>query len=297
MAPSLEQPHSAELADAWKDLVIRTFGWREHDEFVRVPSLLGRPTLSYLPLLNYTDLGREQAKTLAESAAGRPHLIRALDPGGRFQPGAPVTLRLGLARRSEDQVWKESLSAKCRNQVRKADKSPIATRSGRDPALIHDFYSLLARTLHHYGAPILPRTLFEAMPGRVETTYYLTYHQDRPIAGLVAVADGALSWVPWAASDRAYLRFCPNHQAYWRAIRDTLERGAEVFDFGRSPYGGNTYRFKVQWGAEPLAISLLTHHQANVYSKYRLAQRFWQMAPETLVDRLGPHLCRFLADY
>ncbi len=298
MAPFLEQPHSAEFAAAWKALAMEVFGWQPQGEFVRVPSLLGRPTLSYLPLLNYTDLGREEATALAEGVAGRPHQIRVLDPDQReLKPRTPVTLRLELAGRIEEQVWKRSLSSKCRNQIRKAEKSPITTRSGCSEALVRDFHTLLARTHHRHGSPVLPRALFEAMAGRIATTYYLTYHDQRPIAGLVAVEDDGLTWVPWAASDRACLRFCPNHQAYWRAVRDALERGARVFDFGRSPYGGNTYRFKVQWGAEPLAISLLTHDRADVYSRYQLAQRLWRMAPGPLVDRLGPRLCRFLADY
>ncbi len=293
-----EQPHSAEFVAAWKALVMPTFGWRAHGELVRVPSLFGRPTLSYLPLLNYTDLGPEQAATLAESVAGRPYQIRILDPDRReFRPQAQVTLRLELAQRSQDEVWKHSLRSKCRNQVRKADKSPIATRTGSDPALVRDFCDLLARTHHRHGMPMLPRALFEAMPEQLAAVFYLTYHGERSIAGLVAIPDGGLLWVPWAASDRAYLRFCPNHQIYWRAICDALERGVKAFDFGRSAYGGNTYRFKVQWGAKPVAISVLSSESADVYSRYQLAQRLWRAAPKALVDRVGPILCRFLADF
>ncbi len=294
----MAQPHSADFTAAWKALVTETFGWRTEGEFVRVPSLLGRPTLSYLPLLNYTDLDRETASSLAERAAGRQYQIRVLDPDQQnFRAHDPVTLRLGLANRGQEEVWKESLKSKCRNQVRKAQKSPITIRVGRDARLIHDFCDLLARTHHRYGMPMLPRKLFEGMPEHLTVTFYLADHQERPIAGLVAIQDQDLLWVPWAASERAYLRFCPNHRIYWRTIRDALERGVKVFDFGRSPHGGNTYRFKTQWGAGPIALSVQSSETANVYSRYQLAQRLWRSAPRALVDRVGPRLCKYLVDF
>ncbi len=294
----MAQPHSADFIAAWKALTTETFGWRTEGKFVRVRSLSGRLTLSYLPLLNYTDLDREAAASLAESAAGRHHQIRILDPDQQdLRDHDPVTLRLDLARRDPEDVWKGSLHSKCRNQVRKARKSPIITRAGRDAALIRDFCELLADTHHRYGMPMLPRKLFEEMPEHLTVTFYLADHDERPIAGLVAIQDRDLLWVPWAASDRAYLRFCPNHRIYWRAIRDALEREVRVFDFGRSPYGGSTYRFKTQWGAEPIALSVQSSAAADVYSRYHLAQRLWRSAPRALVDRVGPRLCKYLADF
>ncbi len=295
--PALGAPHSRRFATAWRSLVTEVFGWRQEEAWVRVPALLGQPTLSYLPLLNYTDLSPAEARELAAATGSRPYQIRLLDPGREAKAGEPVVLRLDLGDLSADQLWRTRLGSKCRNQIRKADRSPIATRSGHDPSLIGDFYALLGRTLHRYGAPILPRALFDALPQALDVRYYVTYHDGRPIAALVAVADRHLVWVPWAASERPYLRFCPNHQAYWQAIRDGLESGKRLFDFGRSPHGGNTYRFKVQWGATAVAVAHLTSEPENVYRKYHLAQRLWRMAPRPVVDAVGPFLTRYLADY
>jgi lipid II:glycine glycyltransferase (peptidoglycan interpeptide bridge formation enzyme) len=36
---------------------------------------------------------------------------------------------------------------------------------------------------------------------------------------------------------------------YWTMIRDSIERGYKVFDFGRSTPNEGTYNFKKQWGA------------------------------------------------
>lgn len=308
---SLGQPHSGELVTVWRSIVTDVFGWRTEGEFVRVPSLTGRATLVYLPLLSYTDKTAEEAAALAEQAGSRPYGIRALAPGdepreetpageipaGEIPAGEPVVLRLPLARRDAEHVWRSGLRSKCRNQVRKARRSPIETRSGGSAELIGDFHRLLARTSHRYGAPLLPRALFDALVERLDARVYVTYAGERPIASLIAIADGGIVWVPWAASDRAYLRYCPNHHAYWRAIRDALEEKRALFDFGRSPAGGRTYRFKIQWGAVPVRLSLLSSSPTDVYGKYRLAQRLWRAAPGPLVDALGPRLVRYLADY
>ena len=263
-----------------------------------MPGLLRSGTLTYLPLLNYTDLSPREAESLAATTQAHRYGIRALAPeAGEPEAGDPVVMRLDLTGLSEAEVWKDRLGSKCRNQVRKAQRSPIVTRSGTDRGLIDDFYRLMCRTMHFYGSPIHPRALFEAIARHLECRYYVTYLRGRPIAALVGIRDGNTVWVPWAASDRQSLDLCPNHQTYWQAISDSISSGADLFDFGRSPFRGPTWRFKVQWGAKAVPLQLLTSHPSDVYGKYRLAQVLWRRLPRFAADRLGPFLTRFLADY
>lgn len=295
---ALRRPHSHEFVADWRELVIGVFGWQCDDRCIRVPSLTGRPTRSYLPLLNYTDLTPDDACRLARSIENTDYLIRALAPADvSLQPGAPVTLRLNVAGRGEDGVWKDSLDAKCRNQVRKSQRSGLTIRAGRERRLRDDFHALLAGTMHHYGAPLLPRRLFDLLPERFDVSYYVAYHQATPAAAIVAISDHRLVWVPWAASNRSLRRLCPNHLLYWAAISDAIERQADIFDFGRSPYGGPTHRFKRQWGAQPIGLDMLSPKRQNPYGKYRQAQAVWRVLPRTLVDRIGPRLCKYLVDY
>lgn len=295
---ALGTPHSPKFVADWRELVIDVFGWQRDDRCVRVPSLTGRPARSYLPLLNYTDLMPDEARQLAENIDNSDFLIRALAPrDASLHPGAPVTLRLNLAGRADQDVWKNSLNAKCRNQVRKSQRSGLTVRSGRERKLRDDFHALLARTMHHYGAPLLPRRLFDLLPEHIDVSYYVAYHQATPAAGIVAIPDDRLVWVPWAASNRSLRQLCPNHLVYWTAIRDAVGRKADLFDFGRSPYGGPTHRFKRQWGAQPIGLDILSSKRQNPYRKFRQAQAVWRALPRTLVDRIGPRLCKYLVDY
>lgn len=294
----LHKPHSERFVTAWKSLVMDVFRWRAEGPFVCVPSLSGGRTLSYLPLLSYSDLTPAGANEMADQTNGRNFLIRVLSPQTTSPKiDDPVTMRLPLAGRSADAVWTSSLKPACRRHVRKSQRGQLSVSAGRDETHIGDFLSLLSRTLHRYGAPMLPADLFDELAYRLDAVFYKVTLDNRPVASMVALRDEDIVWVPWVASDRKYFRYCPNHLMYWRAIEDAIAGGAAVFDFGRSPYGGNTYRFKTQWGAQPVAINLFAREPISIYSKFNMARRLWRLAPRPLADYLGPRLCRYLAAY
>ena len=294
---SLHRPHSPDFVAAWRRLAVAAFGWRTRGPFVIVPSLFGRVTLSYLPLLTYTDATPATLGELIARAEGASYLIRLLaDDAPPFSPGQPVTLRLALAGRDAGAIW-TGLRPECRNRVRKARRNGISLRRGRDPALIDDFHGQLARTLHRHGAPLLPRDFFARFPHEVEATYHVAYAAERPIAGLVAVRDGDLVWVPWVATDPEARPFCATDLLYWQSIGDAADAGATIFDFGRSPFGGGTHRFKAKWGAEPVALRWVAPRPIDVYRRFAAARTIWRAVPRPLTDRMGPKLCRYLPDY
>ena len=60
--------------------------------------------------------------------------------------------------------------------------------------------------------------------------------------------------IPWASSIRDFNPLCPNHLLYWHAMETAVAEGVDVFDFGRSTPGEGTFKFKEQWGAEPVPL-------------------------------------------
>jgi len=73
-----------------------------------------------------------------------------------------------------------------------------------------------------------------------------------------------------------------------------------VFDFGRSTPGEGTYKFKEQWGAEPVALHweywLATGDappdQSPKNPKFRLAIESWKRLPLWLANAVGPSIVR-----
>jgi len=290
--------HSAAFMERWRDMLVRTCGFSVHDGYVVMRDVLGHRVVSYLPLLNYTDKTSEVLAGELRELGVPCYIGRALNPQVReFSVNDPVTMRLPLSPAAEpDLLWKERFDAKLRNQIRKAQKGGLDLQVSQATTQAEDFYGLYRRRMHELGSPSLDYEVFEQLPGFVDTSFYVVYLDNRPVAGLVMVYDGPLAWVPWAASDRRYIRYCPNHLMYWQAIQDAQRAGSLVFDFGRSPYSGETYRFKYQWGARPVKVDILKPHSDDPYTKYALAAAVWKRLPAMLVDRLGPVLCRHLPD-
>ena len=127
---------------------------------------------------------------------------------------------------------------------------------------------------------------------------------EKPVGGLVAIDFAGAVTVPWASTLREERHRCPNNQIYWEALRWAIERGAREFDFGRSPIGGGTYRFKRGWGAKerPLAWKRLSPAGDRLAAKaagdsalLRRLSAIWSRLPVPVTTRLGPRLRRLIS--
>src|SRR5690606_23532319 len=127
------------------------------------------------------------------------------------------------------------------------------------------------------------------------------------VDGHAVAASIVLGWrerleVPWAASLRAADRYGVNMFLYWSMLKYAEEAGYRVFDFGRSTRDSGTFRFKKQWGAEP--VQLCWHYwmrdggeppQLNAHNpRYRAAVAMWRRLPVWAANVLGPRLVKNL---
>jgi lipid II:glycine glycyltransferase (peptidoglycan interpeptide bridge formation enzyme) len=89
---------------------------------------------------------------------------------------------------------------------------------------------------------------------------------------------------------------------YWKVLEFAVQQGFDVFDFGRCSQDAGTYRFKQQWGAQPLKLywdyvlpdgeKLPALNPDN--PKFRLMIAVWQRLPVMLTNLLGPHIVKRL---
>jgi hypothetical protein len=86
---------------------------------------------------------------------------------------------------------------------------------------------------------------------------------------------------------------------YWNLLQRAIERGSQVFDFGRSTMNEGTFAFKKQWGAKPSPAVwqyYVRKGQCDAMrpdnTKFSMAIRVWQRLPLALTNYLGPRIVR-----
>ncbi len=131
--------HSKEFINKWKNVLKELYNYEKYMDFVVVPSIFGKKTLTYLPLLNYSDRLSDNIDDLLELAKDNNYQIRTLNPNYKdFKENDTVTMRLNL-NADIDMIFNNSIKSKCRNQIRKAQKSDISIKIGNEINLINDF--------------------------------------------------------------------------------------------------------------------------------------------------------------
>ena len=204
------------------------------------------------------------------------------------------TLILALESTPEAQ-W-EAFPFKMRNHIRKAQKSGLATRWGRDQ--VGAWHRVMLENMRDLGTPLQGLDYFRRWLAAYGTDADLgvVWRGARPIAALSMVrhADGMVN--PWASSLRAYRALCPGHLIYWEAIQRSIRLGLRWFEFGRSQWKSPTFDFKRAWGAEPVPLYyqyVLGRGAAipgleDQKHAFALAVRVWQHLPLPAARALGP---------
>jgi FemAB-related protein (PEP-CTERM system-associated) len=305
----------------WREVFGRAFGheavylaaWRNRRlvgilPMVQIKSLLFGRTLTSLPFVNYGGViadSTEAALALTEAAEAEARARRCSHVEMRHVeakfPHLPrkqhkVAMRLALT----PGMW-DGLDRKVRNQIRKAEKSGLTVERG-GAELVGDFYDVFARNMRDLGTPVYSRRLFEEVmavfPER--TRLHVVRLNGRAVAAGLTYRTPRMAQLPWASSIREFNSLCPNTLLYWDAIQYAAEAGCELVDLGRSTPGEGTFKFKQQWGAQPVPLNWeyqLVNEGAlpNVSPanpKFHLAISIWQKLPLAWTLKVGPRIVR-----
>jgi serine/alanine adding enzyme len=312
----------------WKNVIEKSFGHKTYYLFaedgdgqihgilplVNLNSFLFGNFMISMPYFNYGGICADREEAAAE-------LLDAAIDIAEKQKAAHIELRHSLPMKPEmpsktskvsmrlkltedtDELWK-SFSSKLRSQIRRPAKEGMHASLGGEEKL-DDFYSVFAANMRDLGTPVYGKYFFRNILGEFpESTRICVVHTK---AGK-AVASGFLVGfkqtleIPWASSLKSHNSYSPNMLLYWTSIKYACESGHHTFDFGRSTPGEGTFRFKEQWGSEPVqlywnywlrnggAMPELNPHNP----KYRLAISVWRKLPLSLTKLLGPSIVRNL---
>lgn len=202
-----------------------------------------------------------------------------------------------------DTLWKQ-LGSKLRAQVKKSQEAKLTWSTGGID-LLDDFYKVFAIHMRDLGTPVYSKAFFANILRLAPGKPVIVVGHDRqgsPVSVAFLLQFGDRMEVPWASTLRRANRSNANMALYWHMLQLACQRGCNVFDFGRSSRDANTYRFKKQWGAQP--VDLYWHYwladgveppRLNPDNpKYRLAIAAWKRMPVWMSILIGPSIVKNL---
>jgi FemAB-related protein (PEP-CTERM system-associated) len=198
-------------------------------------------------------------------------------------------------------LWK-NLNAKVRNQIRKGEKNNLWIEHGATEKL-DDFYAVFSTNMRDLGTPVYSIKFFRNILEQFEASkIFVVYSEEKPIASGMVMGRKERLEIPWASSLREYHHLCGNMFMYWHILKYACESGYSQFDFGRCTPEESTYRFKKQWGAQPVQLNW-QYWLANGKPlpeinpdnpKYRTAIKIWQKLPVGVTKLLGPKIVKYI---
>lgn len=176
--------------------------------------------------------------------------------------------------------------------------------SARHDGSVEDFYRVYAESVRNLGTPVLPRRWYAALNEVFGKDCEVTVvsHQDQSVAAVMSFyfRDEVH---PYYGGSVAHGRdLAANDFMYWSVMQRAVERGARLFDFGRSKHDTGSYHFKKHWGFEPQPLPYAYHlvrarevpNVSPTNRKYSLFIKAWQRLPLPVADMLGPWLAKDL---
>lgn len=196
------------------------------------------------------------------------------------------------------------LGAKLRSQVRRGAREGFQLRFGADMKLLEGFYRVFARNMRDLGTPVYAIDAFAEVLRLwpEQATLLVAWKGAKPVGGALLMRYNDVLEIPWASTLREYNSVSLNMLLYRHALEFAIESRCRYFDFGRSTEGSGTFRFKRQWGAQP--VRHYWHYWLRDNEKlpgltpqnprYRFLIGCWQRMPVALTRVLGPAIVRSL---
>lgn len=287
---------------------------------MEVPRLGGAPRLVSLPFsyaagplaadpgVSHTLV--ERAGALARERRAHRLEIKARNPAEPPLEGFQRILRYHTYRiplaGGEEAVWEGLHADSTRRSIKKGLREGAMVEPADGEAAWTEMAIVNERTAHRHGTPAPPRRFFveacRSLQGAGRADLYLARAPGGVLLGGIVVYKGPTEWIyAFGASDPSASPYRATHLLIWRAIRDAIAAGMEVFDLGRaSPEQTGLVEFKRRWGGQPVPLAYDywprsggLHAGARDRGSLALAAKLWRLLPAPLA-RAGSVLYRYL---
>ncbi|MDX1473480.1 MAG: FemAB family PEP-CTERM system-associated protein [Reinekea sp.] len=193
----------------------------------------------------------------------------------------------------------QELGTKVRAQCKKATEHQPVFKFGHQE-LVDDFYRVFAENMRDLGTPVYPKQWFSRLICQPEMKSHIIvcYLNKKPVAAAFLIGVNDMLEIPWASCLRRANPMNMNMWMYRQILDFAIEQGYQFFDFGRSSKDASTYRFKKQWGPEPIQHYWYTLNGSNIADsglnpdnpKFKLLIAIWQRLPVWLANLIGPRI-------
>jgi len=198
-----------------------------------------------------------------------------------------------------------ALDRNIRRQIRMAERNELKAVVDRTGATLDDFYTVMSRFTHQAGTPIFARKFLAEVIAAFPNDFniVMVYKDTQPLGGYFQLELDKTNYGVWGATLHEFLELRPVYLAYWTIIADSIARGFETLDMGRSPVGSNASQYKSQWAncSRPVYQQTWSLNERPVASVAKQAQsderfqsfrRIWPKLPLPLTQLMGPLIRR-----
>lgn len=192
-----------------------------------------------------------------------------------------------------------------RAEVRKGLRKNLEVRIGSSTQDLDAFFAMYSASVRNLGTPVFPKRLFasmlEAFSGQSDILTIL--HDGTPVSAVFSFYNGKAVSPYWGGGVFEARKLHANELGYYKLMCHARSRGMQRFDFGRSKTGSGPYRFKKNWGLEPVPLTygewIAPGASARDVDPLSEANRsriaLWKKLPLPVANLVGPLIARDLA--
>ena len=208
-----------------------------------------------------------------------------------------ATFRKSISADAQENL--KAIPRKQRAVVRKAVENGLESLIDQNTEHFHRLY---AESVRNLGTPVFSRRYLRLLLHQFEDCSEILTVLDngKPLAAVLSFffRDEVLPY--YAGGTLGARQAGANDFMYWSLMKRAADRGARLFDFGRSKFGTGSFAFKKNWGFEPqplyyqyaLRSGEIIPDQNPLNPKYRLMIEVWKHLPLPIANLIGPFVVR-----
>jgi len=195
-----------------------------------------------------------------------------------------------------------NVKKKQRAVIRHSLKNELSTDTSDN---LDAFYDLLSQSYRNLGTPIFSKRFFSNLKEEFKDELDILVIRDKHGQPSNAVmnfyfGDQVLPYYGGGNNEARSLKSAD--YMYYQVMCNARDRGFTWFDFGRSKNDSGPYKYKKNWGMEPMPLHYYYHlvkaealpNLSPNNPKYKMFISMWQKLPLKVSQIIGPFLSKYL---